>query len=334
MAIDPVCGMEHFCHNSPFQKIVILIKMEVAMLKIEDLHTVLVIGAGTLGGQIALQCAMHGFNVNLYDISDDALAKGMVLIKGYTQAMLADRFLTEAQVAAALAQIHPTTDAQAAAREADLVSESVPEDPQLKGKVFAQFNALCPERTVFTTNTSSLLPSMYAEATGRPDRFAALHFHAYVWISNVVDIMPHPATAPQTLDLIEAFAHRIGQIPIRLEKENHAYVFNAMLNAVLRAATSLAAREVTSFQNVDRAWMGVMKMPVGPFGILDQVGLETAWHINHYWAETLKDPELQKNADFLKGYVDQGWLGVKTGRGFYTYPDPDYARTNFINGED
>jgi 3-hydroxybutyryl-CoA dehydrogenase len=173
---------------------------------------------------------------------------------------------------------------------------------------------------------------MFASATGRPDRFAALHFHGYVWVSNVVDIMPHPGTAPQTLDLLEAFAHRIGQIPIRLESENYGYVFNAMLNALLRTATSLAARQVTSYQNVDRAWMGVMKMPVGPFGILDTIGLETARDINQYWAERLNDPELQQNADFLKTYVDRGWLGVKTGRGFYTYPDPDYAQPGFIRG--
>jgi 3-hydroxybutyryl-CoA dehydrogenase len=304
------------------------------MLKIEDLRTVLVIGAGTLGGQIALQCAMHGYQVNLYDISDEALAKGMALIKGYADSMLAEGLQNEAQMAAALERLHPSTDAAASATQADLVSESVPEDPQLKGKVFAQFNGLCPEHTVFTTNTSSLVPSMYAEATGRPDRFAALHFHGYVWISNVVDIMPHPGTAVETMDLLEAFARRIGQIPIRLEKENYSYVFNSMLNALLRSATSLAARDVTTYQNVDRAWMGVMKTPVGPFGILDQVGIETAWHINQYWAGTLKDADLQKNADFLKTYVDQGWLGVKSGHGFYTYPNPEYSKPEFIKNVD
>jgi len=303
------------------------------MLKIEEIKTVLVIGAGTLGGQIALQCARHGYEVNLYDISDQALANGMVMIQGYLRSMLAEGRLSEAESAAVLVRIHPTTDAQAAAAQADLVSESVPEDPQLKGRVFAQFNSLCPEHTVFTTNTSSLVPSMFAEATGRPDRFAALHFHTYVWISNVVDIMPHPGSSPETLDLLEAFALRIGQIPIRLEKENYGYVFNTMLNALLRSATSLASRQVTTYQNVDRAWMGVMKMPVGPFGIIDAVGLETVWEITQYWAGVLNDAELQQNADFLKTYVDQGWLGFKSGRGFYTYPDPEFAREGFVGGD-
>jgi 3-hydroxybutyryl-CoA dehydrogenase len=300
-------------------------------MKIGEIHTVLVIGAGTLGSQIALQCAMHGFEVNLYDISDKALDQGMQLIYGYVDGLTGSPI--EAQAAAALSHIHPTTNPQSAA-QAELVSESIPEDPQLKGKVFAQFNALCPPQTIFTTNTSTLLPSMYAQASGRPDRFAAMHFHGYIWISNVVDIMPHPGTSAETLDLLEAFAHRIGQIPIRLAKESSGYVLNAMLNAMLRAATSLAAKQVTSFENVDRAWMGVMKTPVGPFGILDQVGLETAYDINQYWARVLNDPELQANADFLKSYVDQGRLGVKTGRGFYSYPDPEYLKPGFISGEE
>jgi 3-hydroxybutyryl-CoA dehydrogenase len=301
-------------------------------MKIDDLHTVLVLGAGTMGTQIATQCAMHGLDVNLYDISPEPLNIGMQLIHGYVDDLISQGLLTQTQAASVVERIHPTSDPQFAA-QADLVSESIPEDPQLKGKVFAQFNQLCPEHTIFTTNTSSLLPSMYAEATGRPDRFAALHFHSYVWISNIVDIMPHPGTAEDTLNLLEAFAHRIGQIPIRLSRETHGYVFNAMLNAFLRAATSLAAQNVSSVENIDRAWMGVMKTSVGPFGILDQVGLETAFDINQYWANVLKDPELQANANFLKSYVDKGWLGIKSGRGFYTYPKPAFQNPGFVSGE-
>jgi 3-hydroxybutyryl-CoA dehydrogenase len=302
-------------------------------MKIEDIRTVLVIGAGTMGSQIALQCARSGFDVNLYDISAKALDQGMLVIQGYVKGLVSKGVLPEVQAARVIERIHPTTDAKSAS-QADLVSESVPEDPQLKGKVFAQFNSLCPGHTLFTTNTSSLLPSMVAGATGRPDRFAALHFHSYVWISNIVDVMPHPGTSEQTMDLLEEFARRIGQIPIRLAQESYGYVFNAMLNAFLRAATSLAASQVTSVENVDRAWMGVMKTPVGPFGILDQVGLETAYDINQYWAKVLNDPELIRNAAFLKTYVDRGWLGIKTGRGFYTYPNPKYQQPDFISGEE
>jgi 3-hydroxybutyryl-CoA dehydrogenase len=302
-------------------------------MNIEDVRCVLIIGAGTMGQQIGLQCAMHGYEVVAYDIVPEALEAANTQIKAYAAHLVSQARLTRSEADAALARISFTTDPGDAAAGADLVSESVPEDPALKGKVFAQFNELCPPHTIFTTNTSTLIPSMFADATGRPVQFAALHFHTYVWDSNVVDIMPHPGTSTETVELIYAFAKRIGQIPIVLQKENYQYVFNALLGALNTAAVKLVVDGVASVEDVDRAWMGVMKMPVGPFGILDIVGLKTVWDIIQYWATTLNDPQLQANADFLKQYVDKEWLGVKTGRGFYTYPNPAFVRPGFLTGE-
>jgi 3-hydroxybutyryl-CoA dehydrogenase len=303
-------------------------------MNIEDVRRVLVVGAGTMGREIGLQCAMHGYDVVLYDASQEALAAA----KARQRAILADFVgqgrLTEEQQEEILARIAATADPEKAAAEADLLSESVPEQPALKRQVFAQFNQLCPPRTIFTTNTSSFVPSMFAEATGRPAQFAALHFHHVVWVSNVVDVMPHPETAPETIGLLEAFARRIGQIPIVCQKESHGYVFNAMLNALNRAALTLVANGVASVEDVDRAWMGVMKMPIGPLGILDSVGLDTAYDITQYWAETLSDPQLQRNAELLKSYVDEGRLGTKSGEGFYSYPDPAYQRPGFLTGDE
>jgi 3-hydroxybutyryl-CoA dehydrogenase len=294
---------------------------------------VLVVGAGTMGQQIGLQCAMHGFDVTLYDVDPDALQTALLAVDAYAAGLREAGQLSAEQAEAALARITAATDPAQASAGADLVSESVPEDPQLKGKVFAQFNALCPPHTIFTTNTSSLVPSMIAEATGRPGQFAALHFHQPVWTANLVDVMPHPGTSAETLAQVEAFARQIGQIPIVLNKENYGYVFNAMYNALNREAITLAANGVASVEDIDRAWMVVMKAPAGPMGMLDIVGLETAWHITDYWANLLDDPQLKKNAAFLKEYVDQGWLGVKTGRGFYSYPDPDFAQPGFLEGK-
>jgi 3-hydroxybutyryl-CoA dehydrogenase len=160
-----------------------------------------------------------------------------------------------------------------------------------------------------------------------------MHFHTYVWDANVVDIMPHPGTSPETVEVLHAFAKRIGQIPILLHKENYQYVFNAMLGALNTAALKLAADEVASVEDIDRAWMGVMKIPIGPFGIMDVVGLQTVWDITQYWATVTGDAQLQANANFLKGYVDQEMLGVKNGKGFYQYPDPAYSRPDFLTGE-
>jgi 3-hydroxybutyryl-CoA dehydrogenase len=298
-------------------------------MKIEDIQRVLIVGAGTMGQEIGLQCAMYGYDVTLYDIAPEMLEKATARLRSILARLVAEGHLVQGQVDAMLARITTTTDPKAAA-EADLLSESVPEDSELKAKVFAQFNELCPAHTIFTTNTSSLVPSMFAEATGRPAQFAALHFHHEVWVSNVVDIMPHPGTAEETVELLYAFAKRIGQIPILLRKENYGYVFNAMFNELNTAAVSLVVNGVASIEDVDRAWMGVMKMPLGPFGWLDGIGLDTCWKITEYWAKTLGDEQLQKNSDFFKEYVNKGYLGVKSGRGFYVYPDPAFQDPDFL----
>ena len=225
-----------------------------------------------------------------------------------------------------------TYDAREAGENSDFVSESVPEDPELKSRVFAQFNKICPARTVFTTNTSSLIPSMFAEATGRPEKFAAFHFHD-VRVTNIVDIMPHPGTSEETTELIKAFAERIGQAPIMLKKENYGYVFNAMLMELLKSAQTLAANNVATAEDIDRAWMGVMHTVAGPFGIMDSIGIDTAWKVTDYWANKTKDPQFLANAAFLKRYVEKGLLGVKSGKGFYTYPAPAFGKPGFIEGK-
>lgn len=302
-------------------------------MQLDQIRNILIIGAGTMGQQIGLQCAVYGYNVTLFDVKPEALEPAQAQIKNYADQLVAAGRLSQLAAIDVLARIRTGSDPAAAAANADLVSESVPEDPELKGRVFAQFHALCPPHTIFTTNTSSLIPSIFAAATGRPAQFAALHFHQTVWDSPVADVMPHPGTAPEVVELLVGFAGSIGQIPIVLNKENHGYVFNTMLNALNGAALTLASKGVTSIENIDRAWMAVMKTGIGPMGILDVVGLDTAWHITEYWAKTLQEPQLRANADFLKDYVDRGQLGVKSGQGFYSYPNPAYAQPNFLTAD-
>jgi len=299
-------------------------------MELEDIKKVLIIGAGTMGQQIGFQCAIHGFEIALYDVAQDVLDRALTRLEELAGGFVAAGKLSQADAKRALDRIEISTDAARAAGDADLVSESVPEDPDLKSRVFAQFNALCPERTVFTTNTSSLLPSMLAEATGRPDRFAAFHFHD-IRFTRIVDIMPHPGTAPKTVTLIKAFADKIGQVALVLKKENPGYLFNAMFGELAKAAQTLAAGGVASVEDIDRAWMGVMNAPIGPFGIIDSIGLDTVLKVTDYWAEVLQDPTDEKNADFIRKYVEEGKLGTKIGRGFYDYPNPDFVKPGFID---
>ncbi|HOO47441.1 MAG TPA: 3-hydroxyacyl-CoA dehydrogenase NAD-binding domain-containing protein, partial [Deltaproteobacteria bacterium] len=240
--------------------------------------------------------------------------------------------LTQEQRNETLTRIRYTSNPGEAADEADLISESVPEDPEIKGRVFAQFNELCPARTIFTTNTSYLVPSMFAAASGRPERLISLHFHD-LRASNVVDVMPHPGTAPEVTQTVSDFAESIGQIVIMLKRENNGYVFNTMLSSLTFSAMTLASKNVASIEDIDRAWMGITHMPIGPFGIMDQVGLKTVWTITDYWAKKMNDPSALANADFVKKYVDKGWLGAKTRQGFYTYPFPSYSKDGFLEGK-
>jgi 3-hydroxybutyryl-CoA dehydrogenase len=144
-----------------------------------------------------------------------------------------------------------------------------------------------------------------------------------------VDIMPHPGTSEETIRLIEDLAERLGLNAVTLKRENSGYVFNAMLSAFLDSAETLAANGVSSVEDIDRSWMAVFHSPLGPFGIMDSIGLDTVWKVNDFWAQRLGNGQFRKNADFLKRYIDQGKLGVKSGEGFYRYPRPEYGEPDF-----
>ncbi|HLZ18040.1 MAG TPA: 3-hydroxyacyl-CoA dehydrogenase NAD-binding domain-containing protein, partial [Smithellaceae bacterium] len=165
-------------------------------MELKDIKKVLILGAGAMGQQIGYVCAMHGYNVTLYDISEDILKTSVRRMEklGSSWFVPIGRITAE-QHQEIMGRITATSDPQAAAKDADIISESVPEDPKLKADVFALFNGLCPERTIFTTNASLLMPSKFADATGRPKQFAALHFHD-LRVSDVVDVMAHPGTDP------------------------------------------------------------------------------------------------------------------------------------------
>lgn len=294
-------------------------------MKLEDINKVLILGAGTLGLRVGLQSAISGFETTIYDISEKALDTAIQTQAGILKMLIRHGKLTEAQAEETKARLTFTTDAEAAADDADFLNESVTENLELKRKVWEQFGALCPEKTLFTTNTSYLLGSQIADASGRPERFCNFHFHD-VFYSNVVDVMPHSGTEAWISDLLMELGKKLWQTPVFVQKENHGYIFNYMLMALIGAAGSLKTMDVGSIEDIDRSWMGNFKMEMGPFGILDTVGLETAWHIT----SSQPDKKSQAFAALLKTYVDAGKLGVKTGEGFYKYPNPRYKEEGFV----
>ncbi|MCP4135179.1 MAG: 3-hydroxyacyl-CoA dehydrogenase [bacterium] len=301
-------------------------------MKIDDIRKVLILGAGTMGQQIGWQCAKCGFDVMLYDTSEEIIADAEKRVKKICDNNINLKLISTEDADAVMSRISFSCNPEEAAKDADIISESVPEDPKIKGIVFEQFNRLCPDHTIFTTNTSSLVPSDFADATGRPEKLIALHFHD-IRISKIVDVMPHEGTSKETIDLTTAFAQKIDQIPIVLQKEQHGYVFNTMLMSFTKTALSLAAKGIASVEDIDRSWMGVMHTPMGPFGIMDQVGLGTVWKVTDYWAEKLDNDGARACAEFVKKYIDQGLLGAKTNKGFYSYPNPAYGQNDFLTGK-
>lgn len=281
------------------------------------INNVCILGAGTLGTRIALQAALSGFQVAVYDINAEAfVASKKVMAKILRSLSLTDEIISK---------IKFTTDPAEAVADADIISESVTEELPLKRQVWEKFSALAPAKTIFTTNTSYLLPSMLVDSVDRPALFCAFHFHD-VFYSKVVDIMPHPGTSEEVVALLEDFGRALKQVPVIVKKENPGYVFNYMLMAVIGAAGKLRTKEIASIEDIDKSWMVNFHMPMGPFGILDSIGLDTAWHVTH----NLEDAGSQAFAALLKTYIDAGKLGEKTGEGFYKYPAPAYKDPDFL----
>jgi 3-hydroxybutyryl-CoA dehydrogenase len=292
-----------------------------------DIKKFLVLGGGTLGSRVALQAALSGFNVTVYDIDDIALTAVRETQQKLLNYLVSEGRISFDAVKQAQDRIHFTTQAEEAAADADFINESVTENPEIKKEVWREFSRLCPEKTLFTSNSSYMVPSMLLDGVDRPSKYCHFHFHD-VFFANVVDIMPHPGTDTAMIELLKAIALRLNQIPVVVKKENPGYIFNTMLSAILGAAGQLVIHGVSSVEDVDRSWMGNFKMNIGPFGMMDEIGLETVWHVT----SNRSDKQSRQFAAFIKPYIDEGKLGVKTGRGFYQYPNPAYKKDTFLTG--
>ena len=278
---------------------------------------VTVLGAGVLGAQIAFQAANHGKAVTAYDVDDAALEAARGRLDAIVAQFVADAGEDHRAAATeAAAGIALTSDLAAAVADADLVIEAVPERLELKQDVYRRIADSAPARTVFATNSSTLLPSAIADSTGRPDRFLALHFANHVWVQNTAEIMGTERTSPEVFDRVVAFAEEIGMVPIPLKKEQPGYVLNSLLVPLLEAAAALVLKGVADPATVDTTWRIATGAPLGPFQIYDVVGLRTAYAIS----AASDDPGAQAWAAHLKSeYLDQGKLGVESGEGFYAY---------------
>ncbi|UBH06224.1 3-hydroxybutyryl-CoA dehydrogenase [Leucobacter sp. Psy1] len=276
-----------------------------------------VLGTGVLGSQIIFQAAYSGKNVVAYDLSDEILAKLPDRWEYLKPLYLRDlEDATPEKLDAAVGRIRATSDLADAVSDADIIIEAVPERLDIKQQTWEQVGALAPDRTIFCTNSSTLLPSDIAEFTGRPEKFLALHFANEVWRANTGEVMQHAGTDPEVFEAVAQFAEEIGMVPIRIYKEQPGYVLNSLLVPLLDAAAQLLVRGVASVEDIDKTWRMATGAPNGPFEIFDVVGMMTPYTLN----KDSENPESREFAELIKrDYIDKGYLGKGSGRGFYTY---------------
>lgn len=296
-----------------------------------NISNVTIAGAGLLGSQVAWQVAFHGFNVTVFDAFEKSLENGKALHKNYAELFMKERGATQEQVNAALARLNYTTDLADAVKDADLVNESIPESQEIKASFYKELSELAPEKTIFTSNSSTLVPSDIVQYVDRPEKFLALHFGNTVWDSNIGEVMPHPDTSSEIYDIVCQFSKDIGVVNIPLMKEQSGYIINAVMVPWINASLDLVVNGVASFESVDKTWMLAHGVKMGPFGVMDKVGLDLCSAINKMWGEKLNDQAAMARSEYLEAnHISKGNLGEKSGEGFYTHPTPAYLKESFL----
>ena len=300
-----------------------------------DIHHLTLVGAGVLGGQIAWHSAFKGKQVVVYDLYEKGLAQCRADQQRYAETYRVDLGAPEADLAATRDRISFTTDLAAAVSRADLVIEAVPEVPDIKVATYTELAKYLQEHTLLATNSSTLLPSQFASVTGRPDKYCALHFANLIWKMNLAEVMAHPGTSEATLTAVTRFAIEIGMVPIPVRKKQNGYLLNSWFAPLLQSSITLVANGIGTPEDVDRTFMIANGCATGPCGMVDVVGMNTAYNISTYWGNENKDEQMLINAAYLKEhFIDHGKLGLQTGEGFYKYPEPAFAAPGFLEVPD
>jgi len=285
-----------------------------------QIKRVVVVGAGTMGSQIALQTAFSGrYQVTLVDAAAEQLEKA----KGQNQKLVARGVergrLTEEQGRQALAAIETTTDLAGAAAQADLVIEAVFENFDVKKQVFEQLNRHANRDAILASNSSTIAISRLAGLTDRPEKCCNLHFFHPVTVMQLCEVVRGPKTSDETVEAAMEFVRSINRVPVLLQKEVHGFIANRILFAAAEEAMHLLEGGYASAEDIDTAVKKGLNWPMGPFELLDFSGLDIFYGALEDRAQLEGGPGAPK---VLKNLIEHGHLGRKTGRGFFEYPDP------------
>ncbi|ANB91926.1 3-hydroxybutyryl-CoA dehydrogenase [Moraxella ovis] len=281
-----------------------------------------VLGAGVLGAQIAFQAAYHGTKVISYDIDDNALQAAKMRFDKLAQNYRRDLGADDDAIWATFANLTQSSDLEQSVKDADIVIEAVPENIDLKRQVWTQVGKFAKQDCIFATNTSTLLPSQFAAASGDTSRFLAMHFANNIWVQNIVEIMATADTDPACVQSTLEFGKQMGMVPVEVKKEHAGYIMNSLVVPLLHAASHLLADGVAEFQDIDKVWRMATGAPFGPFEAMDIVGLRTVYAIHSVKAQSSADPLSQRFVEMIKNeYLDKGRFGKEVNRGFYDYDE-------------
>ncbi|MBW9212219.1 MULTISPECIES: 3-hydroxyacyl-CoA dehydrogenase [Terrabacteria group] len=307
---------------------------------------VTIAGGGVLGSQIALQVAYSGYKTTIWLRSEDSITRTKPKLERYRDLYIADlesmkdgkhyfpglsrqKKLSVSEMDAlienfkkAYQNIVLTTDWQEGFADADFIIEAIAENVEEKKDFYTKLNDYTKNDVVIATNSSTLLPSQFKSCIKNKENYLALHFANHIWRQNTAEIMGHDETDKNSFDAVVDFAQSIHMVPLKLFKEQPGYLLNSMLVPFLSAAQQLLADGVGNVEDIDKAWTLGTGSPLGPFRILDIVGLQTAYNIQ-MMKPSASDPQTPAGrvATMLKAYLDAGKTGVNAKEGFYSYKE-------------
>lgn len=290
------------------------------MSSLSSINHITVIGSGTMGSQIGMVAALSGFNTTIVDIADEALARAKDQLHSRMERDIQKSRRTQSDVDAAFERLSFSTDRDAVVADTDFIIEAAIEDLSIKRDLFASLDKVAPSHAILATNSSNIVSSKIADATSRPEKVCNMHFFNPVLVMKAVEVVSHPGTAAETVELTEALAEAMGKNVVRLHKEIPGFVANRLLAAIRKEALELYSAGVASFEDIDVAAKTALGHPMGPFELMDLVGIDVAYLIRMAEYEQTGDPDSLPNPELKKLY-DEGRYGRKTGRGWYTYDD-------------